>query len=316
MHQDMLITLSSPAPSRTHSLPQPHPSLPPYTDPLPPQYPHSTRFELPFPPPSPQTPISTIHRSQTFLPALSDGSPPQYRHSLQTIDSANSEPAYILRYDAPTKTTILTTPTGEKLTSISFLKPRRQTVTTFKPSDADAETLTGSSLTLADDIEDSSSEGEEDENPSETLTAPSIQETPTKETITLSSHKYFRQAKGTEFTTKSGTSYHWQKSIPTSTHSVPSKSRNDTLPHSTFVLTVSPPKGQRTAGGRKIVGRINIIHGRSSKAILELKGEGREELSEAVFLGSAIAVLKKVELKATRQRAQRTLPQNVIQITF
>jgi hypothetical protein len=49
--------------------------------------------------------------------------------------------------------------------------------------------------------------------------------------------------------------------------------------------------------------------------MLELKG-GQEELSEAMFLGSAIAVLKKLDLKAARQKAQRSLPQNLVQITF
>ncbi|KAF3130336.1 hypothetical protein TWF594_010398 [Orbilia oligospora] len=265
-------------------------TLPPYTPS------HPTKFELSYPPPTLQNPITPIYRSQSFLPPLSDGSPPEYRHSLQTIDST-LKPAYILHFDASTKNTILKTPEGQKVTSISFLKPRRQTVTTFLTSDVDTQTLAGSSFTLRDDEDDDDNNNEneqeyaaeeeyaEEVNP--ILLDPTV---PAKQTITLSSHKYFH-TKGTKFTTKSA------------------------LPHSTFVLTRSPPKSQRTPGSTEIVGRIKITEGSSSKAMLELKG-GQEELSEAIFLGSAIAVLKKLDLKAARQKAQRSLPQNLVQITF
>ncbi|KAF3196225.1 hypothetical protein TWF106_005190 [Orbilia oligospora] len=289
-------------------------TLPPYTPS------HPTKFELPYPPPNPQNPITPIYRSQSFLPPLSDGSPPEYRHSLQTID-ATLKPAYILHFDASTKNTILKTPEGQKVTSISFLKPRRQTVTMFLTSDVDAQTLAGSSFTLRDDEDDDNNEDEQQEGEEEDaeevnsiLLDPTF---PANQTITLSSHKYFH-TRGTKFTTRSGTSYRWQKSINPSTPSISNTKRmpnHSTLPHSTFVLTRSPPKSQRTPGSTEIVGRIKITEGSSSKAMLELKG-GQEELSEAMFLGSAIAVLKKLDLKAARQKAQRALPQNLVQITF
>ncbi|KAF3081310.1 hypothetical protein TWF569_002250 [Orbilia oligospora] len=292
-------------------------TLPPYTPS------HPTKFELSYPPPTLQNPITPIYRSQSFLPPLSDGSPPEYRHSLQTIDST-LKPAYILHFDASTKNTILKTPEGQKVTSISFLKPRRQTVTTFLTSDVDTQTLAGSSFTLRDDEDDDDNNNEneqeyaaeeeyaEEVNP--ILLDPTV---PAKQTITLSSHKYFH-TKGTKFTTKSGNSYRWQKSINPSTPSISNTKgipKPTALPHSTFVLTRSPPKSQRTPGSTEIVGRIKITEGSSSKAMLELKG-GQEELSEAIFLGSAIAVLKKLDLKAARQKAQRSLPQNLVQITF
>ncbi|KAF3311082.1 hypothetical protein TWF173_008689 [Orbilia oligospora] len=290
-------------------------TLPPYTPS------HPTKFELSYPPPTLQNPITPIYRSQSFLPPLSDGSPPEYRHSLQTIDST-LKPAYILHFDASTKNTILKTPEGQKVTSISFLKPRRQTVTTFLTSDVDAQTLAGSSFTLRDDEDDDNNEDDqqqEEEEYAEEVNSILLDPTvPAKQTITLSSHKYFH-TKGTKFTTKSGTSYRWQKSInPSSTPSISSIKgipKLTALPHSTFVLTRSPPKSQRTPGSTEIVGRIKITEGSSLKAMLELKG-GQEELSEAMFLGSAIAVLKKLDLKAARQKAQRSLPQNLVQITF
>ncbi|KAF3279738.1 hypothetical protein TWF970_003773 [Orbilia oligospora] len=290
-------------------------TLPPYTPS------HPTKFELSYPPPTLQNPITPIYRSQSFLPPLSDGSPPEYRHSLQTIDST-LKPAYILHFDASTKNTILKTPEGQKVTSISFLKPRRQTVTTFLTSDVDAQTLAGSSFTLRDDEDDDNNEDvqeEEEEEYAEEVNSILLDPTvPAKQTITLSSHKYFH-TKGTKFTTKSGTSYRWQKSInPSSTPSISSIKgipKPTALPHSTFVLTRTPPKSQRTPGSTEIVGRIKITEGSSLKAMLELKG-GQEELPEAMFLGSAIAVLKKLDLKAARQKAQRSLPQNLVQITF
>ncbi|RVD80756.1 uncharacterized protein DFL_008648 [Arthrobotrys flagrans] len=328
MYQDMLITLSAPSNLLRNQLSSPSQSqpsaLPPYT-PTPSS--HPTKFELSYPPPSPQNPITPIYRSQTLLPPLSDGSPPEYRHSLQTIDS-NLKPAYVLHFDESTQNTILKTPEGQTVTSISFLKPRRQTVTTFSSSDVDAQTLAGSSFTLADDDDDEGqdgshillhsetlSNGEDDNNDrvQEEVGSILLDTVPAKQTITLSSHKYFHP-KGTKFTTPSGNSYRWQKSITASTPPISPKGvpKNTRPPHPTFVLTCSPPKSQRTPGSKRIIGRISIS---SSKATLELKG-GQEELSEAMFLGSAIAVLKKVELKAVRQRVQKTLPQNVVQITF
>ncbi|KAK6357128.1 hypothetical protein TWF718_001454 [Orbilia javanica] len=328
MYQDMLTAVPQ------NQLPSPQPStLPPYTQTQ--SSLHPIKFELSYPPPSPRNPLIPIYRTQAFLPPLSDGSPPEYRHSLQTIDS-NLKPAYILHYDASTQKTILKTPEGQKVTSISFLKPRRQTVTTFLASDADAQTLSGSSFTLADEDDDdyggSEGGGSRILFHSETLSngdddnSSRMQEEvgsilldtvlPAKQTITMSSHKYFHP-KGTTFTTQSGNLYCWQKSITAST---PPMSNTKGIPknagpsHSTFVLTCSPPKSQRTAGSKTIIGRISIKEG-SSKAVLELKG-GQEELSEAMFLGSAITVLKKVELKTLRQKVQRTLPQNVVQITF
>ncbi|KAK6516704.1 hypothetical protein TWF506_006597 [Arthrobotrys conoides] len=320
MFPNMLIPSGTPLPQSQQSSP-----LPPYSPTI--SSSHPTKFELSYPPPSLQNPITPIYRSQSFLPPLSDGSPPEYRHSLQTIDS-NLKPAYILHFDASTQNTILKTPEGQKLTSVSFLKPRRQTVTTFLTSDMDAQTLAGSSFTLADDDDDDDNNYEESQGGNDfTVEEEELQEevdsilldpiVPTKQTITLSSHKYFHP-KGTKFTTKSGTSYRWQKSITASTppmSNIKGIPKNTGPQNSTFVLTRSPPKSQRTPGSKEIVGRIKITESSSSKATLELKG-GQEELSESIFLGSAIAVLKKVELKAARQRAQRALPQNVMQITF
>ncbi|KAK6536418.1 hypothetical protein TWF281_000656 [Arthrobotrys megalospora] len=329
MYQDMLITLSA-----TPGLPQAQPSnqssnLPPYT-PTPSSLP--TKFELSSIPPSPQNPIIPIYRSQSFPSQLSDGSPPEYRQSLRTV---NSKPAYTLNFDPSTQNTLLTTVEGQKVASISFLKPRRQTITTFaNPHDSDVQTLTGtgSSFTIADE-EQQEEDGDHVLLQSETLSNDETDETegvqeevgsilldtfvPAKETITLSSHKYFHP-KGTKFTAPSGNSYRWQKSISATTPplSPPRKGTSSSARlHSTFVLTCSPPKNRRSSGTverKRIVGRINIS---DSKATLELKG-GQEELSEAMFLGSAIAMLKKVELKATRQRVQRTIPQNVMQLTF
>ncbi|KAK6363195.1 hypothetical protein TWF730_000639 [Orbilia blumenaviensis] len=328
MYQDMLITLSAtPGLPDGQSGPQAQPlaspsALPPYT-----QTPSSVsiKFELSYPPPTLQNPIVPIYRSQGFLSPLSNGSPPEYRRSLQNA-MLDPKPAYTLHFDPSTQNTILATPDGQKLSSISFLKPRRQTITTFEPADGDAQTLAGSSFTLADEdhillqSETLSNDDEDDDNDDygaqEEVGSILIDAAvPTRETITLSSHKYFHP-KGTKFTAQSGNSYRWQKSINTSTPPIsPTKGMlQNARPHSTFVLTCSPPKSQRTPGSKKIVGRISISESKNPKAILELKGQ--EELSEAVFLGSAVAMLKKVELKAARQKAQRTIPQNMMQLTF
>ncbi|KAF3910837.1 hypothetical protein ABW20_dc0105012 [Dactylellina cionopaga] len=246
------------------------------------------RFELPYVPLSESNPTIPIYRSSKFLPPQEDGSPPEYRPVLRSASvGLKPNPSHLLQFDPRTKGIFVTSPEGVKVAFISFTKHRTPTVTTYHSLNQTIEE-TEDGETQAELFQDQ----EEISSIVDTDTHTEPEDGLPKETITLSSHKFFRSKK-TNFITEN-CQFRWQRS---------SKHSNELALYRTFLkpITADENKTVNSSGRGQIVGRIGISEYDSSIVVLEMEEEIKGSLSEAMFLGSAIAVLKKSDLRVARK---------------
>ncbi|EPS42474.1 hypothetical protein H072_3607 [Dactylellina haptotyla CBS 200.50] len=283
------------------------PPLPPYRPTNKPTL--TTKFELSYSPLSESNPTIPIYRTKNSLPTESDVAPPEYE---PTLASPDVKPAYFLRHDARTQGSFITSSEGIDVALVYFLKPTVPTVTIFDTSNLAAklenlEAIEGHAITLNEDAtedpEDPTGAGDEDTDSTFTTPSDASASSP-KETITLTSRKFFG-SRGTSFTpTSTPYQFKWNKSLVSTMPRNPSANAslsNELILTRSFLKnkkegSIMPYEGNRG----KTVGRVGVHIYDPSRLVLEMD-ESQEGLSEALFLGTAIAMLKKSDIKTAKK---------------